>query len=87
MSKSESNSTFVLNTLIRTGFVPDKQTSVWKSTKTFSWLGISVDLIKRCFYVSKECISNLLETIKYITNKPYIPAPAFSKLEDKTVST
>ena len=62
----------MLNTLIKTGFVPNKETSVWKPTKSLTWLGISVDLNKGCLYISEEYISNVLETIKYITNNPYI---------------
>ena len=34
------------------------------------WLGISVNLNKGCFYVSEERISNLPETVNYITKNP-----------------
>ena len=54
----------------RTRFVPNKEKSAWKSTKTLPWLGIPVDLNKQCVYVSKERISNVLEAITHITNYP-----------------
>ena len=72
--KSDLRSKFLLNTPIRIGFFRNKEKSVWKPVKNFPWLGISVSLIKRCLYVSKDCISNLPRTIKYITNNPYTSA-------------
>ena len=60
---------------------------MWKPTKTISWLGISVNLNKGCLYVSKELISNLLETVEYITNNSYISARTLAKLAGKIIST
>ena len=86
-SKSETSSKFVLNTLINAGFVINKEKSVWEPTKTLTWLGISVNLNKGCLYVSNERISNLLETVKYITNHLYGSARTLAKLAGKIIST
>ena len=56
---------------------------MWELTKTLTWLGISANLNKGCLYVSKERISNLLETVEYITNNPYISARTLAKLAGK----
>ena len=48
---------------------------------------ISVNLNKGCIYVSKERVSNLLETVEYITSHPYVPERALAKLEVKIIST
>ena len=40
-----------------------------------------------CLSVSEERISNLLETVKYITNNPYISARTLAKLAGKIIST
>ena len=73
-SKSETSSKFVLKTLINAGFVTNKEKSVWEPTKILTWLGISVNLKKGCLYVSEERISDILGTVEYITNNPYISA-------------
>ena len=86
-SKSETSSKFFLNTLINTGFIINKEKSVWEPTKTLTWLGISVNLNKGCLYVSKEPISNLLETVEYITNHPYVSARTLAKFAGKIIST
>ena len=67
-SKSETTSKLVLNTLVNAGFITNKEKSMWEPTKILTWLGISVNLNKGCLYVSEERISNLLETVDYITN-------------------
>ena len=60
---------------------------MWEPAKTFTWLGISVNLNKGCLYVSEERISNLRETIEYIKNDPYISARTLAKLAGKLIST
>ena len=60
---------------------------MWEPTKTLTWLGISVNLNKGCLYVSNERISNLLETVKYITNHLYGSARTLAKLAGKIIST
>ena len=60
---------------------------MWEPTKTLTWLGISVNLNKGCIYVSEERISNLLETVEYIANNPYISARTLAKLAGKINST
>ena len=57
-SKFETTSKCVLNTLVDTALVTNKE-SVDPNQLKF-WLGISVNLNKGCFYVSEERISNLL---------------------------
>ena len=86
-SKSETTSKLVLNTLVNAGFITNKEKSMWEPTKILTWLGISVNLNKGCLYVSEERISNLLETVDYITNNPYISAQALAKLAGKIIST
>ena len=86
-SKSEITLKFVHNTLVNAGFVTNKEISVWEPTKILTWLGISVnlnlDLNKGYLYVSEKSISSLLETVKYITNNPYISARTLAKLAGK----
>ena len=60
---------------------------MWEPTKTLTWLGISVNLNKVCLYVSKERISNLLETVECITNHPYVSARTLGKFVGKIIST
>ena len=60
---------------------------MWEPAKTFTWLGISVNLNKGCLYVSEKRISNLLETVEYITNNPYISARTLAKLAAKIIAT
>ena len=40
-----------------------------------------------CYYVSEERISNILGTVEYITNNPYISARTLAKLAGKIIST
>ena len=42
---------------------------------------------KGCLYVSQERISNLLETVKYITDNPYILARTLAKPAGNIIST
>ena len=56
-------------------------------TKILTWLGISVNLNKGCLYVPEECISNLPETVEYITKNPYISARTLAKLAGEIIST
>lgn len=87
IGKTELISKFILNTPIKARFVSNEETSVWKPTKALTWLGISVDLNKSCLYISEEYISNLLETMKYVTNNPYISTRTSAKLAGKILST
>ena len=73
-SKFETSSKFVLNTLVNDRFVTSKEESVWEPTKILTWLEVCVHSNKGCIYVSKERISNLLETVDFISNNPYISA-------------
>ena len=47
----------------------------------------SVNLRKVCYYVSEERISDILGTVEYITNNPYISAWTLAKLAGKIIST
>ena len=42
---------------------------------------------KGCLYVSQERISNLLETVKYITDNPYISVRTLAKPAGNIIST
>lgn len=86
ISKTELIPKFILNTPTTARFVSNEDNSVWKPTKAFTWLGISVGLNKGCLYISEEYISNLLETMKYITNNPYISTRTSAKLAGKILS-
>ena len=48
---------------------------------------ISVDLNKGWLYICEEWISNLLETIEHITNRPYIFTRTLTKVAGKIIST
>ena len=86
-SKSKTSSKFILDTLINAGFVTSKEKLVWEPTKTLPYLCISINLEKGCLNVSEERISNLLETVEYIANNPYISARTLLKLAGKVIST
>ena len=86
-SKSETSSKLVLNTLVNARFVRNKEESVWEPTKILTWLEVSVHLNKGCIYVSKELISNLLETVDYISDNPKISARTLAKLAGKIITT
>ena len=86
-SKSEISSKFVLNTLVNARFVTSKEKSVWEPTKILTWLEVSVYSNKGSIYVSEERISNLVETVEFISNNPYISAWTLAKLAGKTITT
>ena len=81
------DSTFVLNSLTKAGFIINSEKSVWQPTKVLTWLGIEVDLNNDTLKVSSERIDSILFTIEFILSKSYVSARTLSKLTGKLIST
>ena len=58
----------------------------WETTKIFTETGISINVNKGCLYVSEDRISNLLETVDYITNNPHISEWTFAIAASQIIS-
>ena len=58
----------------------------WETTKIFTETGISINVNKGCLYVSEDRISNLLETVDYITNNPHISEWTFAIAAGQIIS-
>ena len=84
--KALENSTFVLNSLTKAGFIINSEKSVWQPTKVLTWLGIEVDLNNDTLKISSERIDSILFTTKFILSKIYVSAQTLSKLTGKLIT-
>ena len=85
--KALENSTFVLNSLTKAGFIINSEKSVWQPTKVLTWLGIEVDLNNDTLKISSERIDSILFITEFILSKVYVSARTLSKLTGKIIST
>lgn len=74
-------------TLELSGFLANKEKSVWKPSRCLTWLGVTLDLDKNTYKITEERIFSLLNSIDNILKSPYTSARILSRLAGKIVST
>ena len=62
-------STFVSNSLTRSGFIVNSEKSVWQPTKVLTWLGNDVDFNNDTLKISSERINSILFIIEFILSE------------------
>ena len=62
-------STFVSNSLTRSGFIVNSEKSVWQPTKVLTWLGNDVDFNNDTLKISSERIYSILFIIEFILSE------------------
>jgi len=80
------SSGIVRKLLIDCGFVINEKKSIWEPTKSLTWLGVKVDLIKNIFHISDNRIQSLLNSCEKLLSSPYTTARTISRLAGKIVS-
>jgi len=85
--KAINSSRIVYETLIKAGFVPNAQKSIWEPTKVLTWLGIEINLNLGVLKITPERISNILKTANFLLSNKYLSARKLSKFTGKIIST
>ena len=85
--KAMLHSNIVKSTLEQAGFVINVEKSTWVPQRNIIWLGIEVDFVKNCFYISKQRIDSIKQLCEKITTKKFTTTRDLSKLTGSIVST
>ena len=75
-----NNSNFVRNTLRAAGFIPSSNKSLWTPCQKITRLGIDIDITNDIIKITSDRISNVFNTIEFLTDKIFISAWELSKL-------
>jgi len=87
-SIAQSASHFVEDSLLKSGFIVNKEKSIWQPTQKITWLGIEVDLKEKLYTITENRILSILDTLNLIILKlPYTTARQLAKLCGKITST
>ena len=87
LEEANVQSNKVRDTLELSGFLANKENSVWKPSRCLTWLGVTLDLDKNTYQITEERIFSLLNSIDNILKSPYTSARVLSRLAGKIVST
>ena len=87
LEKANVQSNKVRDTLEFSGFLANKEKSVWKPSRCLTWLGVTLDLDKNTYQITEERTFSLLNSIDNILKSPYTSARVLSRLAGKIVST
>ena len=68
-SECLSDANFVRNTLLKSGFIPNQDKSVWQPTNICDWLGIIIDTKEGYLRIPEQRISSLISSIKQVQRK------------------
>ena len=84
----ESNANTVRNDLIRAGFVPNDDKSIWKPTQSLDWLGLRWNSVKGSLSIVPRRIEKILNTIKQVIESAFqISARQLASLVGQIIST
>lgn len=77
------NSLIVLEVLRKSGFLINLTKSVMKPCNVLTWLGISLDLVQQCMFISEDRIASLKFVLAQILSSPYTTARKLSTVAGK----
>ena len=79
---------FVKHSLRQSGFVVNKDKSLWLPTQNMTWLGVNLDLQNEKFTIPEERMASIFQSLeRIIIELPYSTARKLAKLCGKLIST
>jgi len=72
-SIGQSASHFVEDSLRKSGFIVNKEKSIWQPTQKITWLGIEVDLKEKLYTITENRILSILDTLNSLFLNSHTP--------------
>ena len=83
----QENSIFVKSSLLKAGFLPNEEKSIWNPTQICEWLGIIFNAIDKTLSLPQERVFSLICSIdEVLKNFPFFTERALAKITGKIIS-